>query len=71
MPHAYIVWPKDSKAQSQNDATQRRLRELAIRATDVMPSETKLLGLNFWRVPLSESQADLVRAWDNVRHHLH
>ncbi|WEW61610.1 hypothetical protein PRK78_007101 [Emydomyces testavorans] len=51
-----VVWPKNAQNKTETDAIAAQLRSLVSDPDSIFTSDTKTMGMNYWRVPLTLDQ---------------
>lgn len=62
----YAVYPSDGNDQAQVTGIAKQLQSFVNDISDIVASNTKTFGLNYWLVPLDESSAAKARDVPNV-----
>ncbi|PGH06628.1 hypothetical protein GX51_02255 [Blastomyces parvus] len=64
--HVYYVWPRDGRNADETAVIYTELKNLLQDETRIRISDTRSMGINFWRVPLAPGQVQHVKAIPNV-----
>lgn len=62
----YIVWPKKDAKREETTRIHDEMKKALGKKTKIVVSETRYLGVNFWRVTMDAGQAQRIREIPNV-----